>query len=293
MENVVKKYPAIQKVYNIPLNQRTNYINHSNLEQKENFVNEANNYNNGNYEEFLKGKRVAIIGPSPSVRNEENGDFIEENYDIIVRINKQWKHDSKLDSFIGKRTDILYNCLDYKEDCGGMLNIDYIKKQNIKYIVDPIKFVYFNKKDRDSLFAGKKRLDYYTIFHLNNMGTIPFHTIKKEYYEEWDKKTQTRINTGMLAILHILKHDIKELYIKGFSFFRDGYLSDYRSKIANINTNEKNSGNLVYQYMQHRGNHDQKKQWLYFKELLKDENISKKVKMDSTLEKIMNLDEFD
>jgi len=35
----------------------------------------------------VKGKRVAIIGPSPSVRNEENGDFIEENYDIIVRIN--------------------------------------------------------------------------------------------------------------------------------------------------------------------------------------------------------------
>lgn len=293
MENVVKKYPAIQRMYNIPLKQRTNYINHSNLEQKENFVNEANNYNKGNYEEFLKGKKVAIIGPSPSVRNEENGDFIEENYDIIVRINKQWKHDSKLDSFIGKRTDILYNCLDYKEDCGGMLNIDYIKKQNIKYIVDPIKFVYFNKNDRDPLFAGKKRLDYYTIFHLNNMGTIPFHTIKKEYYEEWDKKTQTRINTGMLAILHILKHDIKELYIKGFSFFRDGYLSDYRSKIANINTNEKNSGNLVYQYMQYRGNHDQKKQWLYFKELLKDENISKKVKMDSTLEKIMNLDQFD
>ena len=293
MENVVKKYPAIQRMYNIPLKQRTNYINHSNLEQKENFVNEANNYNKGNYEEFLKGKKVAIIGPSPSVRNEENGDFIEENYDIIVRINKQWKHDPKLDSFIGKRTDILYNCLDYKEDCGGMLNIDYIKKQNIKYIVDPLKFVYFNKNDRDPLFAGKKRLDYYTIFHLNNMGTIPFHTIKKEYYEEWDKKTQTRINTGMLAILHILKHDIKELYIKGFSFFRDGYLSDYRSKIANINTNEKNSGNLVYQYMQYRGNHDQKKQWLYFKELLKDENISKKVKMDSTLEKIMNLDQFD
>ena len=293
MENVVKKYPAIQRMYNIPLKQRTNYINHSNLEQKKNFVNEANNYNKGNYEEFLKGKRVAIIGPSPSVRNEENGDFIEENYDIIVRINKQWKHDPKLDSFIGKRTDILYNCLDYKEDCGGMLNIDYIKKQNIKYIVDPLKFVYFNKNDRDPLFAGKKRLDYYTIFHLNNMGTIPFHTIKKEYYEEWDKKTQTRINTGMLAILHILKHDIKELYIKGFSFFRDGYLSDYRSKIANINTNEKNSGNLVYQYMKHSGNHDQKKQWLYFKELLKDENISKKVKMDSTLEKIMKLDEFD
>jgi len=293
MENIVKKYSDIQKLYNIPVKKRTNYINYPNLEQKKFFVNEANNYNIGSYDEFLKGKKVAIIGPSPSIRNEENGDFIEENYDIIVRINKQWKHDSKLDSFIGKRTDILYNCLDYSEDCGGMLDIDYMKQKNIQYIVDPIKFVYHNKKDRDGLFRNKKRLDFYTIFHLNNMGTIPFHTIKKEYYEEWDKKTQTRINTGMLAILHILKHDIKELYIKGFSFFKDGYLSDYRSKIAHINTNEKNSGNLVYQYMQHHGNHDQKKQWLYFKELLQDENIRKKVKMDPILEKIMNLDEFD
>lgn len=293
MENIVKKYPDIQKLYNIPLHKRKNNINHCNLEEKKHFVNEANNYNKGNYEEFLKGKKIAIIGPSPSIRNEENGDFIEENYDIIVRINKQWKHDSKLDSFIGKRTDILYNCLDYSEDCGGMLNIDHIKQQNTQYIVDPLKFVYHNKKDRDTLFRGKKRLDFYTIFHLNNMGIIPFHTIKKEYYEEWDKKTQTRINTGMLAILHILKHDIKELYIKGFSFFKDGYLSDYRSKIAHIDTNEKNSGNLVYQYMQHHGNHDQKKQWLFFKELLQDENIAKKVKMDPILEKIMSIDEFD
>jgi len=60
-----------------------------------------------------------------------------------------------------------------------MLNIDYIKKQNIKYIVDPLKFVHHNKQDRDPLFRGKKRLDFYTIFHLNNMGIIPFSYNKK------------------------------------------------------------------------------------------------------------------
>jgi hypothetical protein len=293
MNNIISKYPDIQKMYNIPLNKRNGFLNISNLEQKKGFVNEANDYNKGNYEEFLKGKKVAIIGPSPSIRNEENGDFIEKNYDIIVRINKQWKHDSNLDSFIGKRTDVLYNCIDYSEECGGMIDINYVNKCNLKYIVDPIKFDYNNKSTRDNLFHGEYRLNNYVIFHLNNMGVIPFHTIKREYYEEWDRKTQTRINTGMLAILHILKHDIKELYIKGFSFFKDGYLGDYRSKIANININEKNSASVVSNFMKHHGNHDQKKQWLYFKELLQDENTAKKVKMDQTLEKIMNLDEFD
>jgi len=56
MENIVKKYPDIHKLYNIPLNKRINYINYPNLEQKKIFTNEANNYNKDDYEEFLKGK---------------------------------------------------------------------------------------------------------------------------------------------------------------------------------------------------------------------------------------------
>jgi hypothetical protein len=56
MENIVKKYPDIQKLYNIPLNKRIRYVNCPNLEQKKDFVNEENNYNKGDYEEFLKGK---------------------------------------------------------------------------------------------------------------------------------------------------------------------------------------------------------------------------------------------
>ena len=70
-------------------------------------MNEANNLSRVNYYELLKDKKIAIIGPAPSVKSFENGDEIESEYDLIIRINKQWKHSSELDKYIGKRTDPL------------------------------------------------------------------------------------------------------------------------------------------------------------------------------------------
>ena len=119
------------------------------------------------FKNYVRNKKVAIIGPAPSVKDQENGHFIESEYDIIIRINKQWKHAPELDKYIGKRTDILYNCLDYRDDCGGEMDIDYLANK-IKFLVCPIKYDFLNKTHRDTQFHGKSFLHWYNYFHMKN-----------------------------------------------------------------------------------------------------------------------------
>ena len=294
MEEILKKYPTINFIYHeVPLNQRKWYIAQTNKTEKINFVNEMN-AKSICYEDFYKDKKIAIIGPSPSIYNEENGDFIEENYDIIVRINKQWKHDPSLDKYIGKRTDVIYNCLDYSEECGGTMDTEYLKNNNVKMIVDPIQYLYNNKKQRDFyMFSSTYRVDMYTHFHLNNENIIPFGMIDSMKYWIWDKYADTRINTGLLAIIDILHCDIKELYVKGFTFFKNGYVEDYRSSIDDVTFTENESAKYVRKRLAKGRNHDQKKQWKFFKILLQHDTLRKKIKMDHALQEIMNLENFD
>jgi len=243
------------------------------------------------FENYVTGKKIAVIGPAPSCKDEMNGDYIENNYDIIIRINKQWTHSSDLDKYIGKRTDILYNCLDHRDDCGGEIDIKFLKDK-VKYIVSTIKYDYSNNKTRDTQFHGKNFLNWYNYFHLHNNNQIKFIPISNKLYNYYDKLAQTRINTGLMAILHILEFDIKELYIKGFTFFLDGYLLDYRDVIDSKKcVSELDTKQYCDIYMlQKNKNHDQVKQW----KLLKDIYNKKKdiIILDSVLQRILSLDIF-
>ena len=251
-----------------------------------------NNLTNINeFRDYVKNKKIAIIGPSPSIKNEKNGEYIEKNYDIIIRINKQWKHSEELDKYIGKRTDILYNCLDYREDCGGDIDINF-NENKLKYIVSTIKYDFLNTNHRDSQFHGKSFLNWYNYFHLKNRNRIKFIPIDNNVYDYYDTLADTRINTGLMAIFHILNFDIKELYIKGFSFFLDGYLSDYRDYINGSKcVNENDSVDKVIDFMIKKNkNHDQEKQWKLFKNIYKENK--EKINLDETLKKILDLEKF-
>ena len=181
------------------------------------------------------------------------------------------------------------NC---SEECGGVIDINYAKEHNLKLIVDPIMFGCNMQNTRDHIFRGTKRLDWYVMFHLNNQTTIPFGMINMDKYTEWDKQADTRINTGLLAILDVLSSDAEEVYIKGFTFFKDGYISNYRNKIGGKETSEENSSQAVLSYMDKYKIHDQEKQWHFFKTFIQDDVIKSKLKMDKALTDIMNLSSY-
>ena len=107
--------------------------------------------------------------------------------------------------------------MDYREDCGGELDIDYLQNK-IKYLVGSIKYDFSDKTHRDSQFHNKNFLNWFNYFHLKNNGKLKFINIENNFYDNYDKMADTRINTGLMGILHLLSFDITELYIKGFTF---------------------------------------------------------------------------
>lgn len=255
-----------------------------------------NNYFNNYYDrnelrEYLKNKKIAIIGPSPSVKDEENGDYIENNYDIIVRLNKQWKHDESLNKYIGKRTDILFNCLNYSKDCGGDIDINYLNKMGVKYIISTTKYEY-NSNDKDKQFSNLEIFNYYYYFHQKNKNLIKFIPIENHIYDKFSKLCNTRLNTGLAAIFYLLEFDIKELYIKGFSFFTDGYLLDYRNEINNkkVFTSKQMKAELYNFLFVENSNHNVQNQFDKFKEIYSEKkNI---IKLDKKLKYLININKL-
>lgn len=246
------------------------------------------------FRRFIEGKKVAIIGPAPSVKDLEDGYQIEQEYDIIIRINQQWKHHSDLDMYIGKRTDILYYCMDPRPDCGGPLDFDYLVNNDLKYIISTIKYDFNNKQHRDNMFHGDSFLNWYYDFHKQNNHRIKFLPMDSEFYDNYDQLAQTRINTGLMAILHLMQFNLQKLYIKGFTFFLDGYLLDYRSIINNKKClDEKDTKEKVIDYMvKKNSNHNQQLQWELFKKVYNSKKKEINILLDSKLKQIIELEQF-
>jgi hypothetical protein len=237
-----------------------------------------------NIKKFFKGKRVAIIAPSPSVRENPNGDEID-GYDIVVRVNKNWKYSSDLNKYVGTRTDIVYNCINPDPECGGSIDFEYVKN-NLKYVAVSVPIIN-NQYHRDRLFHNNTVVNQYRNFVQNNSGRVKYYIVNSNLYNMYDNMLKSRPNTGFMAILDILSYDIKELYIKGFTFFKDGYLSSYRNTVFGNKTDEKSSGIAVNKAIREHGNHDIDKQLDLFKKIYNSKkNI---IKIDPAMRRILDI----
>jgi hypothetical protein len=220
--------------------------------------------NRNRYEQFLQNKTVCIVGPSPSIKNTPNKkDQVDkiQSYDLIVRLNKCMPVPKTLSEYVGERTDIIYNCMSPDPESGGFIDIDFLKDK-ISWIVASLP----NKPP----FAFD-----ISNFNKRNQGTINFTTPRLEYYNQISSKMKTRPNTGTMAILDILSCQIKELYITGITFFRGGYVPEYR------NYNEEQ----VLKRMADHGNHKQEPQIEYIKSALKNDQ---RVTTDKYLKAILD-----
>lgn len=221
------------------------------------------------YEDFLKGKRVCLVGPAPTVKDIEGNSYNSkqdqidkiESYDIIVRLNIALPMPDSLAEYVGSRTEIIYNCMSSDPESGGYINIDFLKDK-IKWIVA-------------SLPAKPPFTRDIVGFYQRNQNTINFTTVELDYFNELEQKMQTRPNTGVIAILDMLACDIKELFITGITFFRGGYVEEYRGY----------SEQEVLSRMAAHDNHRQEPQLAYMKEILLSDP---RVKMDKFLQDIIN-----
>ena len=241
--------------------------------------------NNQKFHKMINNKRVVICGPAPYLNNMKNGKNID-NYDTVVRVNRGHNL-TKNPQIFGNRTDILYHCLSENKENGGKITNDMYN--HFKLIVSA--FPRLSPKDRTSFPKGN--IQQFRNFKQKFKNKLS--VIGKHFYLNLEKKIGCRPNTGIIAILHILRHNPKELYLTGFTFFKDGYSSLYRNSIDGKKITEKNSNKAVIKRMANcnfKGRHNQ---FLMFRHLRNI--ISKKIKnikLDEELIKILsfNLQEY-
>jgi len=179
-----------------------------------------------NYLNFLQNKKVIIIGPAKYTTSSVFKDFgkkIDDNFDIVVRINRGLELLPKLGNFLGTRTDILYNCLIEHKDNGGEIDINYLKNNNIKWISTIPGSDIKGNCNSNKLHNLVKKSTVKTI-----QDNFNYHLMHYKLYDELNKSVKCRSNTGFAAIFDLLNHNVGSLYITGFSFYLDSFADGYK-----------------------------------------------------------------
>ena len=216
---------------------------------------------------YLSNKRVALVGPASSILGTKQGALID-SYDVVVRLNKALPVSNELSPDIGTRTDILYNCMNPADDCGGNISLSVLIKNEVKFVVGA--YPPIDKIGSVKLRTKKDCIDFYQ--KSKNRFENYCYTDKAFFLTLW--KVFKLANTGTMTILDLLRFDIKELYITGITFFKGGYIRSYR------NYDEKG----ILNHMKRFNLHKPEQQLNYIcPRLLQD----KRVKMDPTLKDIV------
>lgn len=216
------------------------------------------------YGEYLKGKKVVLVGPSWHTKHTNQKDLIE-SYDIVIRINNGFIISEKKQIDIGRRTDVLYCSLGDYFFTKDILSRKKIENSNIKWIIGtghhksgflkPV-FSKIDKKIQKRMVSSSKFKNV-----VSKIGT------------------KKKITSGMVTIFDLLEYEFIELYITGFTFYNiffsekrkkyyyKDYMENYLSKASNV-----------------YAAHDNKKEFYFFKNLC---NEDKRIICDDILKKIM------
>lgn len=218
-------------------------------------------------EDVLRGKRVAVIGAADSAFEKENGKYID-SFDIIIRVNKaphSWTQEKS--KFIGTKTDIWFHSFfENNVSGGGPLNVEVIKKNSIKYLINPrADFASF----RRTFNFYRKHKQHQKVYHLTNNF---YRNIEKEFPNKF------KPTIGFTALYSALHSECKELFITGFTFFKTPYANGYRDQLLNLENNNK--------HIEEQGIHSPNLEYKLFKFYLERSKCSK-INLDDTLGNIL------
>lgn len=242
-----------------------------------------------NYAEFLKNKRVAIVGPSKSSIGSDLGSVVD-SYDVVVRLlpssgNIQETIDKNYKD-VGSKTDILYSNFDQLLLTSE--NISNFKSQGVRFVncTRPI-------SELGTIWLHSKNL-----FDKMGMSYCP---VKPEKYYNWSSTIKCSPHKGFCTILDIMSYEVKEIYVIGFSFYKDAATSDwanlngwgYKKYLQDVEQVERDAEKVVEYYDKEKtyininewtqeSVHNNEKEFLFFKhEIL---NKDKRVKIAESLE---------
>jgi hypothetical protein len=160
-------------------------------------------------EDFFNNKNIILTGPSSHVKDKKNGKFID-NFDLVVRVNWQWPIPEEMQEDLGVRMDILYHCSKNEPYARSFYSLF-----DEKDFYD-VKMVYYIREQTNG-----KEFEY-----LLNKNNIP-HKDLSLFCKHLKNTVCDQLNTGYIAIKHIILQNILKLYILGISFHKEKYYKDY------------------------------------------------------------------
>jgi len=168
---------------------------------------------------LFKNKRVVIVGPSPHLIGGGTGAIID-SYDVVCRVNEV--HPTGYEEDYGARTDVVFhNCGTRFNDVFGQRLIEKsIISKYLKCVICPtVKAV---GPDHWQQWPDNYTSPVVENFRKINVFNIPFYWIGMKNYRLVYDIFGTEPNAGQVAIYMLLKHEVKELFITGFSFYAQG-----------------------------------------------------------------------
>ena len=225
------------------------------------------------YNNYLKGKRIAIVGPSKHILLEKNGAKIDD-YDVVIRL--KWlpmKGFNTFKDFVGDETHVMYSSAKNSQsdfevlepsgvkhtrhpECGigpALENKSYYGITATSYTSEEYAFI---------MEEYAKEYDYLQAAAIKNINS------KKSHYNIWPQ-------LGFNAIMESIASDAKEIYITGFTMYHGGGHMLQKNKPASHNKAivEKHNGVLEI---------------LMLNDVIKYVGKEKKIILDSVLKKILN-----
>ena len=164
----------------------------------------------GSYKEFLRGKKVVLVGPASTLKGTGHGPLID-SHDVVVRLNHAWPLPKDLADDIGTRIDVLYHNL-------NPLNQRILPKHVAQMRKDGLLWVVSSHPANRPRYRRRHRR-----FRRANKGRLRFRAVPASL----KRKLRRRVgfpNSGMVAIADLLRFPIESLYVTGFSFYTTGYL---------------------------------------------------------------------
>ena len=183
------------------------------------------------YKKYLKGKRVALVGPAWHTKNTKQHDLIE-SYDVVVRLNDGFLFAENFKEDLGDRTDIIYislSMLQFKQKMFTKKKLIDIK-EDVKWISITSASVHKSCAMRLLNVDKNKRPSVYCV-EKDRYGDVR-KMVKNAKKKESNKK---KLTAGMVSIYDLLQYEIKELYITGITFYHKGNVKknrQYRSGLG-------------------------------------------------------------
>jgi len=246
------------------------------------------------YYNFLKDKKVAIVGPAKSIEGARQGTLID-SYDVVVRV-KSVHIPPELEDDLGTKVDVLYTDDEFSND---IFPEDDVQKSGDKWtildkgeVVGPKKiYSALEKKKSDLKYIcsayprGEWFFDRFESALQNFSKNYSVRIIDDQPYFEVKQHTN-RPNAGFSAIIDLLTAPISELYITGIDFYRSLYRGNYLNSGYTPRTIQKWTWDGVDPKTGKNCGHDPDAQFRYFKYnmYLKD----KRIKVDKFLNKVLS-----